>query len=262
MAASESYAPRFVTLQGMLLKRDEVELWLVRLVGSPGVRADLRSILSFDEVERAARFHFERDSNRYTSTRGLLRLLLATHMQQPPRQIMLRCNEWGKPDACESAAVRFNVSHSGELALLGFTAGREIGVDVECSRSHAGLSELAERFFARSEADYLEEREEGEKERCFLRCWTRKEAYIKGVGRGLSIPLDSFEVLPLAKPGVPVRLLKNHGPIAPAETWFVHDLLSGGKCAAAVAVPVPDPVLRMHSCESLDMALKALRDRL
>lgn len=149
------------------------------------------SLLSPEEHSRAARFHFPRDRNCYIACRSLLRELLAGYMNLAPAAVVFTCNSHGKPAV---SGIYFNLAHCEDLAVFAISRTRQVGVDVERIRPMPDAFRVAERFFCRGEIEALRAQPEHIRESAFFRCWTRKEAYIKARGLGLSIPLSSFEV--------------------------------------------------------------------
>ena len=171
------------------LAADQAHLWIVPLDAETADAG--RPHLSAEEKERAERYRFERDGARYAAARGALRRILARYLGCEAAAVALRYGPNGKPElAQEDAVFRFNLSHSGERALIAVTRDREVGVDIEALRPMPDAALMAERFFsaaARSAFARLppQERDEG-----FLRLWTRQEAYLKARGDGLAGPLD------------------------------------------------------------------------
>ena len=163
--------------------------------------SELYAVLADDEREKAGRFHFRRDRDRYVAARGILRRVLARHLAAAPEHIRFAYGPYGKPylEAPRSSEdLDFNVSHSGGLAV--FAVGRNpMGVDVEAVRELSDMLPIAERFFSQDEVRDLRAIPAAERAAAFFRCWTAKEAYIKARGEGLSMPLDRFAVslLPL-----------------------------------------------------------------
>ncbi len=193
----------------------------------------LLELLSPDERARAERFLAERDRRRFAVTRASLRRLLGGYLGQPPAGLRFSYGPRGKPSLA-GGGPRFNVTHSGGLALLAFTPGHELGVDVEPLRVIEDAAAIADRYFSPGEASVLRGLREPERSRAFLRGWTRKEAFIKATGDGLSRPLDEFEV-PLL-PDEPPRLLRLAGDPAAAARWWLQDLAPASGFAAALAV--------------------------
>jgi 4'-phosphopantetheinyl transferase len=221
----------------VVVAKDEVHVWCASLKqGQERVRA-LYAHLDEGERAKATRFHFEKDRRHYTVARGVLRGLLGRYLRVPPARIIFSYNRYGKPAlAGEFAAggLRFNVSHSGGVGLFAFTLGRELGVDVESLREDFASREIAERFFSGREVSALCTVPPEQQTRAFFNCWTRKEAYIKALGEGLSHPLNSFAVS--LAPGEPARLLSSNIDPREAQRWSMFELNAPHGFAAALAV--------------------------
>lgn len=221
----------------------EVHVWRASLERDGAEAERLWATLTDDERERARRFHFERDRRRFVIARGALRELLGRYLATPPALIRFAYNEFGKPVLWRDAGgLRFNVSHSHEAALYAFTLGREVGVDVELLRDDFASLEIAERFFSEAEVRALASLPAELRTQAFFNCWTRKEAYIKALGEGLSHPLDRFTVS--LKPGEPARLVSTVQDPREAGEWSIVDLKPFGGYAAALAIRAGDPQLR------------------
>ncbi|MGH8771500.1 MAG: 4'-phosphopantetheinyl transferase family protein, partial [Burkholderiales bacterium] len=174
----------------MKLAADQVDVWQASL----GALPDLKAVLSPDELQRAARFHFEKDSRNFIAARGWLRTLLARYLDTTPASLSFDYGTRGKPALSGGGDLRFNLSHSHDLALLAVTKKRELGVDVEFMKESTAGPEIAERFFSAAEVAELRALP-GEQQRvAFFAGWTRKEAYIKATGAGLFGALDRFTV--------------------------------------------------------------------
>jgi 4'-phosphopantetheinyl transferase len=223
--------------------RDGVHLWRLALDGAASAPT-LLPLLCAEERVRADRFHFARDRYRFIVTRGALRCILAHYLDLAPQDVRFRYGSHGKPaldPAQNGADLRFNLSHTDGLALLAVAPGRELGVDVERIRKGIAQEEIAERFFARAEVADLRALPADSQDDAFYACWTRKEAYLKARGEGLSIPLDQFTVTLV--PGEPAALL--HVVLDPEEVkrWSLHDLDAGPGYRAALLVEGHDPKL-------------------
>ena len=173
-----------------------VDVWSVGLDMPPAQIERLGAALSPDERERAERFHFERDRRRYVCARGALRDLLARYLGVEAADITFSYGPNGKPALSGrfESLLTFNVSHSGELALIAIGRDVELGVDVEAMRTMDDADDIASRFFAPAEAARLRAVPQEARTSAFFACWTRKEAYLKALGSGLAKPLDAFEV--------------------------------------------------------------------
>jgi len=179
------------------ISEHEVHLWRFDLGALAHEEQKWRLILSTDEQLRAGRFHFSRDRQRFTATRALLRTILASYVAADPKELVFLYSDRGKPSlgSCHSGnQLEFNVSHSGEIALLAITRGQALGVDVEQVRNNFDCEAIAQRFFSEHEQRQLAALTPSHRYQGFFRCWTRKEAYIKAQGAGLSLPLDQFDV--------------------------------------------------------------------
>jgi 4'-phosphopantetheinyl transferase len=171
---------------------DEVHVWEFSLE-DPRAVPGLERLLAADELERANRFHFAGDRSRYVAGRGMLRLLLANYTGDQPGRIELSYGPNGKPELA-GTELRFNLAHSGAVALYAFSSGADVGIDVELADVDFAGEQIAERFFSPSEVATLRSLPSDEQALAFLRCWTRKEAFIKARGDGLMLPLDAFDV--------------------------------------------------------------------
>ncbi len=180
--------------------KDEVHIWRIDLA-KPGNE----QLLSADERDRANRFRFAMHRNRYISGRATLRIILGRFAGTAPERLTFEYTQFGKPFLPDSR-IRFNLSHSEDLAVLAVTFDREIGVDVERIQQQKDLLDIAERFFAVPEREALRSLPVSDRAAGFYRCWTRKEAYIKARGDGLSLDLNSFVVSLL--PQEPPRCLR------------------------------------------------------
>ena len=216
----------------LTLGKSDVHLWLASVPDCLPQLARLRELLTPDERERAARFHFERDRDRYAIARAILRDLLASYIGTS--QFAFATNNHGKPSLePPHHPLEFNVSHSGDLVLFGFTRTCEIGVDVERIRPDFATLEIANRFFAPDEAKVLAGLSERERTAAFFNCWTRKEAYIKARGVGLSLGLSTFAVT-LKSSELPALVRVDADPDAP-NRWTILDLAVGDDYRAAAA---------------------------
>jgi phosphopantetheine--protein transferase-like protein len=218
------------------LASGDVHVWRAGLDRDESAVRAFRRLLSPQEQERADRFHFHKDRRHFTVARGLLRTLVARHLGCRPEEVQFRYNAHGKPLLAEAgpADLRFNVSHSHGLALFALTRGRDVGVDVERARPDFAGEDLARRFFAPAEVAVLLALPAEQRREAFFACWTRKEAYIKAVGKGLALPLDRFEVS--LRPGEPAALLAVHDDPREVARWSMRHLDPGPGYAGALAV--------------------------
>jgi 4'-phosphopantetheinyl transferase len=219
------------------LPEKEVHVWRTTLDMAPFGFAKFWQILAPDERERADRFHFERDRRRAVIARGYLRLLLGQFLDLPPNKLVFEYDEFGKPGLLpeQGSSVQFNVSHSGDLILIAIARSLPVGVDVERIRTDLDVADIAARFFSANENELLASLGGALRYKAFFNCWTRKEAYLKARGIGLSLPLDQFDVSFL--PGEEPRLLATRPDPAEASQWRVRALDLSGDYAAALAAP-------------------------
>ena len=180
------------------------------------------ALLSDAELQRAGRFAFERDRNRFIVARARLRELLAERLGVVPESIELEYGTHGKPALARGrpgSRLRFNVSHSEDVAVYAFFRGHEIGIDVETVRVIPYADDIAARYFSRVENEAYLALDPRDRPLGFFNCWTRKEAFVKAVGDGLSYPLDCFDVS--LTPGVPARILRVEDKPGNACGWYL-----------------------------------------
>ncbi len=216
---------------------DEVHVWRAALDLKPAHLEKLQQTLTPSERERAKRFFFQIGRERFVAARGLLRTILAYYLDMEPDQLRFSYNPYGKPDLApefDGHGLRFNMSHSHEVTLIAITRGREIGLDIELIRPDLAYEQIARRFFSPGEVATLLALPPNLRQEAFFVCWTRKEAYIKARGEGLSYPLDQFEVSLV--PGEPAALLMTQGFPREASRWSIYDLDPGPGYAAALAI--------------------------
>ena len=215
--------------------QNEIHVWRARLDVPWSWTFD--EALSLDDRMRADRFKFEADRRRFCAARASLRLILSRYLQVKPGRLQLEPGEFGKPfmaDRKLAQGLRFNLSHSHQLALIAISRDREIGVDVEFMRSDFVTDEVATHFFSSSEVKEFQSVPRDLRTRAFFNCWTRKEAYIKARGEGLYCPLDQFAVS--LAPDKPAMLLESSVATGEAQRWIFTDINAGDRYAAAVAV--------------------------
>jgi 4'-phosphopantetheinyl transferase len=215
----------------------EVHVWRVSLDLPPARAERLTRALSDDERTRAGRFVFERDRHRFAVARGTLRAILGRYLGVPPGNLAFAYSSHGKPALPNGAGVRdlrFNVSHAGGLALVAVALGREVGVDIERVREDFATEEIAGRVFSPAELAAIRVLPAAARCAAFFNCWTRKEAYVKARGEGLSLPLHRFDVS--VAPGEPAALLATAENSCEASRWSLRELQPGPGYVASLAV--------------------------
>lgn len=218
----------------LALHAGDVHVWRVALDPPAEAVAALARTLSDDERERAARFYFDRDRIAFTVARGTLRTLAGRYLAEPPARLVFGYGARGKPYlTAPPGALQFNVSHSGQRALLCFARDREVGVDIELRREPPDLLAIARTAFSPTEYAALRRLPPDAHHDAFFTCWSRKEAFIKATGEGVA-QLAAFDVS--LDPGEPARLLRVDGEPPGAPRWSIRDLPATAGYAAALVV--------------------------
>ncbi len=214
----------------------QIDVWSIPLVPPPHSDARYRSVLSEDELVRADRFLQDKHRRRFITGRARLRALLGQVIGQHARNVHFRYENLGKPwleRAQNDNHVSFNFSNSAELGLLAISPGLlDLGIDLEYPRALYDLIGLATRYFHRSEVEKLEEVEGIERQSRFFRCWTRKEAYLKAIGKGLTFPLN--EVVVTLEEHVAPAIREICGDSRVTDEWHVHSWEEGPPYVGAI----------------------------
>jgi len=237
-----------------ILKDGEVHIWRADLKQDRSTTETLTSLLSADERRRASKYYFQRDRDRFVIARGVLRTILGRYLNLSPVEIGFSFNQYGKPALCkrlEGSFLKFNLAHSQTVALYALTHGREIGIDIEYVDEDCSSLDLAERFFSPTEASILRGLAPHLRTSAFFDCWTRKEAYIKARGQGLSFPLNCFTVS--LTPGQPPLLTIDDDPLE-ASRWMLIDLFAGLEFRSALAIEGDLQVLHSWQWLSSDLS--------
>ena len=210
----------------------DLHIWRAGLNPDPAIEQRLAALLSADESARAARFYFERDRRHYTVGRGVLRILAGHYLGLEPAAVTFQYGSHGKPYV--DSGLSFNLSHSHGLALYAFARQGELGIDVERLNPEFSAEEIAANFFTPGEVAAIRAEPENRRYERFFDFWTRKEAYIKAQAKGLSIPLNEFEVL-------------DRDAI---ESWAVYALDPGPGFAAALVTAARPGRIRCFDWDS------------
>jgi len=211
----------------------EVHIWAVDLRAEPDLIARLGNLLSSEERQRSARFHFARHRRRFTVGRGALRVLLGRQTGLSPSRLSFEHGPKGKPSLVQAPELEFNVSHSSERAVIALTRGGPVGIDIERLRDIEDADDIARRFFSPREVETYFAVDADRRKRAFFNCWTRKEAFVKALGEGLFLSLDRFDVSLI--PGEPAQLLAIDGETEGARQWRLTELDLAPDFAGTVA---------------------------
>jgi 4'-phosphopantetheinyl transferase len=232
------------------LGENEAHIWRIDFSDWQGREDAFVSILTSDESERASRFRLLHDRQRFILRHGLLRTILSGYLGMPSASLRFDYSSYGKPDLhtdYHKNALHFNMSHSHQMALIAVASHEHIGVDIEYVRSDFDHQRIATQFFSIDEQEQLRRVAAAERARAFFMCWTRKEAYIKALGMGLSLPLDQFDVS--LHPAQPAKLLAARNDLPGPEHWSLYHLEPARDYAAALCLPRGDWRLRGWKAE-------------
>lgn len=208
------------------LQSDHVHVWRAQLDQPAPINSALAGVLTDGERARARRFRSDSHRDHFIVCRAAQRDILGVYAGVAPEAIAFQYSAYGKPSldggSERARRIRFNTSNSGQLAVFAVAMEREVGIDVEADRAIPDALPLARRFFSAAEFDALLATPAESRHRAFLTCWTRKEAFIKAVGLGVSMPLDGFDVT--IRPDEPAALRCTRPDPSAAERWSMHSL--------------------------------------
>jgi 4'-phosphopantetheinyl transferase len=210
--------------QNCILNESRIDLWQFSLAHELNITSQ---ILNDEEKARGNRFYFERHRRRFTTARATLRIILARYLNMSPERLEFTYNLQGKPSAVNSQKLQFNLSHTGDLALLAVGKVNPIGVDIErySARSYEGI---AKNLFSPQELQELHKAPPARKAALFFHIWAQKEAFIKASGLGLSYPTQEFSV----PTSIPTKQLVDD-PIN-NTTWQLHSFMPQVACSGAL----------------------------
>jgi 4'-phosphopantetheinyl transferase len=209
--------------------RNQVFIHFVKLDVDPAKRIKFAKLLSEKERKRAGSFHFQKDSDLFMARHATLRMILSSYCNTPPEDLKFGSNEYGKPClAFPATSLHFNVSRSADSALYAVSRSHEVGVDLEYIHRKVDYVALANKFFSRDETKALQSVSNSALPRSFYRCWTRKEAYVKALGEGLSFPFNTFSVSIFDEEQVELR--------GSGSGWSLYNLNLSIDYAAALVV--------------------------
>jgi 4'-phosphopantetheinyl transferase len=224
-------------MTNLALPDNQVHVYYAYLNQRASQLHQLAQTLSEDERVRAEQLHFEQDKNRFIARRGLLRTILGSYLGTQPGQLQFSYGRYGKPTLAKpfvSNSLHFNMSHSNGLALYAITVGRPLGVDLEYVRPIGEAEQIAERFFSAQENAVFRTLPASDKNQAFFYCWTRKEAYLKAIGDGLTRPSNQFSVL--LDSWEPASPLSVTGDPKEVSGWTLQTLTPVPDYVAALAV--------------------------
>jgi 4'-phosphopantetheinyl transferase len=214
------------------------DAWLFDVDLSAEEIAALYPLLDRAERARSAQFRFARDRDRFIARRGRLRHLLGSYLGEAAADIVFHHNDYGKPLILGDEGLQFSLSHSHGVALCAVAWDRAVGCDLEWKDEELACRETADRLFSARERADLNRLAPTQWIEGFYNCWTRKEAFVKALGRGLSHPLDSFDVS--VAPGEPAALLSRPGQ------WSMDGFAPRHGFQAAVVVEGIDQAIRFR----------------
>ncbi|MDB4889711.1 MAG: 4-phosphopantetheinyl transferase [Gemmatimonadetes bacterium] len=223
----------------------DVHVWRIPLasLGEGDDRYDaLWPLLSHVEQARARRFHFERDRRAFVISHGMTRRIIADYQQVPAGQLVFVDGEFGKPSlvgVTGASALAFNLSHSGGIALLAVSRGRQVGVDVEQWKAEIEHLELADHFFSKSECEALRALAGSPPDLVagFFAAWSRKEAYLKASGHGITRGLHHFDVT--LAPGEDATVIADRMDPSSSSRWMMRAISAAADYSAALVVAEP-----------------------
>ena len=240
------------------LSRDIVQIWyaLTESITDSALLAAYRQLMSADERLREKRFRFEKDRHTYVVTRALIRTVLSKYSSTDPGDWQFEENRYGRPELSRKSnapLIRFNLSHTSGVVACIVALERDVGIDVEDITRRTETIELADRFFSLEEAAALRGlRREDQTER-FFSYWTLKESYIKAIGTGLSMPLDSFSFH--LEQGYPIRISFAPEISDDPATWqFAQFRLNSHHILAASIRRGREPDLRVELQRTVPLA--------
>jgi 4'-phosphopantetheinyl transferase len=216
------------------LANRQADLWCATMPSFAEPISLLSALLSAEERQRAERFHFSVDRDRYIVRRGILRILLSRYLNTQPAEIEFRYGRWGKPEMKGNALdLHFNDSHSGDLALYAVTAAGPIGADIEQVRPIPEFEDLASRYFSPRESALIRALVPERRMEAFYSVWTRKEAFLKATGEGIGRNLAEIEVSP--DPGQEPAILRVPGSTPGPGGWKLRSFSPAAGYLGAVA---------------------------
>ena len=227
-----------------------MHIWYLNLSDFKDKVRDFYSLLSDDEKEKASKFRFIKDRHQFVLSRGSLRILTSRYLKKPNDDIVFSYGEFGKPEYHFKSDLKFNVSHSENMAVVGFVKHHDIGVDIENTKGDFDVLDIAQNYFSKREISALKSLPKSEHVNGFYRCWTRKESFIKAKSKGLSFPLDQFSVSLTSEQHV--ALLETHWDETEAKLWRLFSFSPKTNYIGAVSVKATNPVIKYFDFTELE----------
>jgi len=229
----------------IVLHNDEIHLWLCNLKIPKQSISNLRQLLSKDELGKAEKFHFLKDRNSFIVSHASLRIILSKYVKVKPAGIKFILNKYGKPLLYKpnETSISFNLSHSGDFCLIAINRNDIIGVDIEKINEDFSSLEIAKNYFSKKEYTELFKLPSTKQSKAFFHCWTRKEAFIKAKGKGLSIALDSFDVTIIEKEAKITRIYNDIN----ITKWQLYNVeVNDNYCAAIASLGIKKKVIKTY----------------
>jgi 4'-phosphopantetheinyl transferase len=238
-----------------LLTPGVVDVWSLPIGAPPEIVEQLRQVLAPDECERANRFRFEEHRALFVAGRAILRILLSCYVAEDPGRLVFLYGTKGKPSLRDYPRLHFNLGHSGNRAVYA-VAATGLGIDIELIKPAPDWKKISRRFFSAREVEDLETLEAEQQISAFFCCWTRKEAYLKATGDGISTSLDRFYAGAL--PSHARGAIEEDGK---AVQWFFKDLKLDPDYAAAIVTGFADPDIRMMQFNGVEDCMRFVESK-
>lgn len=226
---------------GCLYKKDHIHIWKASLDYNAAIVNSVIGFLSADEVERANRFYFKEDRRQFVVRRGILKQIITKYLDIDPKDLLFGYNSFGKPfihTDFQQYNLKFNMSYSKNMALYAISYEKEVGIDIEYLQKHIEFQQIIDRFFSQKEIEYIQKINSDQRKEEFFKIWTRKEAILKALGKGLSFPLQMVDV-PINRSEFKFRF-DNDGDHGKESLWHVRDLLPANNYIGSIAIERPE----------------------
>lgn len=227
---------------GGLFENDHVHIWRASLDYSKSKLNLLIGSLSKDEIERANRFYFEKDRMQFIVRRGILKQIISKYLEIDPKNLLFEYNPFGKPFLVTNSLknnIKFNMSHSKNMALYCISSQKDVGIDIEFTQKKVEFHLIIERFFSHNEKAFIQNITTNKRKEAFFKIWTRKEAILKALGKGISFPLEKVDVS-FNKENFITQINDNDDGQFTESSWYVEDLLPANNYIASIAIEASD----------------------